>query len=169
MGGVICYLRLLIFLLEILIPACASSSPAFLMMYSANKLNKQGNNIQPWRTPFPIWNQSAVPCPVLTLASWPVYRFQEAGQVVWYSHPFQNFSQFIVIHTVKGFGIVNKAEIVLKWMISKMCIFSSPSCFYHDWDFDYCLWEIEGEGGWEWYCEGCPLFLRADGLECIFW
>ena len=36
---------------------------------------------------------------------------QEAGQVVWYSHFFQNFPQFIVIHTVKGFGIVNKAEI----------------------------------------------------------
>ena len=34
-----------------------------------------------------------------------------AGQVVWYSHLFQNFPQFIVIHTVKGFGIVNKAEI----------------------------------------------------------
>ena len=41
------YLRLLIFLLAILIPACASSSPAFLMMYSAYKLNKQGDNIQP--------------------------------------------------------------------------------------------------------------------------
>ena len=36
---------------------------------------------------------------------------QEAGQVVWYSHVFQSFPQFIVIHTVKGFGIVNKAEI----------------------------------------------------------
>ena len=36
---------------------------------------------------------------------------QEADQVVWYSHIFQNFPQFIVIHTVKGFGIVNKAEI----------------------------------------------------------
>ena len=36
---------------------------------------------------------------------------QEAGQVVWYSHLFQNFPQFIVIHIVKGFGIVNKAEI----------------------------------------------------------
>ena len=36
---------------------------------------------------------------------------QEAGQVVWYSHLFQNFPQFIVIHTVKGFGIVKKAEI----------------------------------------------------------
>ena len=35
---------------------------------------------------------------------------QEAGQVVWYSHLFQNFPEFIVIHTVKGFGIVNTAE-----------------------------------------------------------
>ena len=51
------YLRLLIFLPAILIPACVSS-PAFLMMYSAYKLNKRGDNIQPWRTPFRIWNQS---------------------------------------------------------------------------------------------------------------
>ena len=36
---------------------------------------------------------------------------QEAGQIVWYSHVFQNFPQFIVIHTVKGFDIVSKAEI----------------------------------------------------------
>ena len=36
---------------------------------------------------------------------------QEVGQVVWYSHLFQNFQQFIVIHAVKGFGIVNKAEV----------------------------------------------------------
>ena len=68
------YLRLLIFLLAILIPACASSRPAFLMMYSAYKLKKQADNIQPWCTLFPIWNQSVVPCPVLTVSSWPVYR-----------------------------------------------------------------------------------------------
>ena len=68
------YLRLLIFLPAILILACASSSPVFLMKYSAYKLNKQGDNIQPWCPPFPIWNQS-VPCPVLTVASWPAYRF----------------------------------------------------------------------------------------------
>ena len=36
---------------------------------------------------------------------------KEAGQVVWYSHLFQNFPQFVVIHTVKGFGIVTKAEV----------------------------------------------------------
>ena len=43
-------------------------------MSSAYKLNKQGDNIQPWHTPFPIWNQSVAPCPVLTVASWPAYR-----------------------------------------------------------------------------------------------
>ena len=46
------YLRLLIFLSAILIPVCASSSPAFLVMYSAYKLNKKGDNLQPWHTPF---------------------------------------------------------------------------------------------------------------------
>ena len=36
---------------------------------------------------------------------------QEEARVVWYSHLFQNFSQFVVIHTVRGFGIANKAEV----------------------------------------------------------
>ena len=69
------YLRLLIYLQAVLIPACASSSPAFLMMYSAYELNKQSTNIQPWRTSFPIWDQSVVPCPVITVASWSAYNF----------------------------------------------------------------------------------------------
>ena len=80
------YLRLLIFLPAIVIPAYVSSSPVFLMMYSAYKLNKQGDNIQPLRAPFPIWNQSAVPCPVLTVASWPAYRFLKR-QVRWSGIP----------------------------------------------------------------------------------
>ena len=50
------YLRLLIFLPAILIPACASSILAFCKMYSAHKLNKQGDSIQPWHIPFLIWN-----------------------------------------------------------------------------------------------------------------
>ena len=45
------------------------------MIYSACKLNKQGDNIQPWRTPFPVWKQSVVPCPILIVASWPAFRF----------------------------------------------------------------------------------------------
>ena len=69
------YLRLLIFLPAILIPANESTSPAFLMMYFVYKLNKQGDNIQPWRTPFPILNQSDVLHPILTAASCPAYRF----------------------------------------------------------------------------------------------
>ena len=78
------YLRLLTFILAFLIPACASSSPAFRMMYSAYKLNKQGDNIYHWHNPFPIWNQSVVPCLVLTVASWPVHRFLRR-QVRWSS------------------------------------------------------------------------------------
>ena len=50
---------------------------------------------------------------------------QEAGQVVWYSHLFQNFPQFTVIHTVKGFGIVNKAEIDVSLECS--CFFDDPA------------------------------------------
>ena len=80
------YLRLLIFLPEILIWVWASSSPAFIMMYSASKLNKQGDNIQPWHTPFPIWNQSVIPCLVLTVASWPAYTFLRR-QVRWSGIP----------------------------------------------------------------------------------
>ena len=48
---------------------------------------------------------------------------EEADQVVWYSHLFQNFSQFVVIHTVKGFGIINEAEVD---------VFLELSCFFYD-------------------------------------
>ena len=80
------FLRLLIFLLAILILACASASSAFYMLYSAYKLNKQGDNIQPWCTLFPIWNQSIVSCLVRIVASWPAYRFLRK-QVRWSSVP----------------------------------------------------------------------------------
>ena len=49
--------------------------PGICVICSAYKLNKQGDNIQPWHTPFLIWNQTVVPCPVLTVASWPAYRY----------------------------------------------------------------------------------------------
>ena len=64
------YVKFLIFLLVILTPGYASFSLAFCMMYSAYKLNKQGNNIHPLCILFPIF-----PCLVLTVASWPEYRF----------------------------------------------------------------------------------------------
>ena len=117
------YLRLLIFFQAILILVCASSSPAFHMMYSAYELNKHSDNIQPWYTPFPIWNQSIVPCLVLTVASWSAYRFL-SRQIKWSDIPmFKNFPQFVVIHTVKGFGILNKA---------KVDVFLELSCFFYD-------------------------------------
>ena len=76
------YLRLLVFLPEILIPACASSSLGFFVMYSEYKFNEQSDNIQRWCTPFPIWNQPVVQGPVLTAVSWPVIQiFHEAGKV----------------------------------------------------------------------------------------
>ena len=69
------YLGLVIFLPAILILAYASSSPTLSMMYFAYKLNKQGDNIQPWCVPFPILKQCVVPCLVRTVVSWPTYRF----------------------------------------------------------------------------------------------
>ena len=83
--------------------------------------------MQPWRIPFPIWKQSVVPCPVLTVASSPAYRFLRR-QVRWSGNPiswrillWQN-SNFVVIHAVKGFGVVNKAEVD---------VFLELSCFFH--------------------------------------
>ena len=76
------YLRLLIFLSAVLILAYASSSLAFPMMYLPYKLNQQADNIYPWHTSFPILKQSVVPCLVLTIASWPTYRFCRR-QVSW--------------------------------------------------------------------------------------
>ena len=118
------YLRLLIFLPTILIPACTSSSLAFLMMYSAYKLNKQGDNIQPWYTPSPICNQTVVLCLVLTIASWSAYRFLRR-QVRWSSILISLRIVFVVIHTVQGFGVVNKGEIDV--FLEFSCLFYDPT------------------------------------------
>ena len=92
-------------------------------MCSAYQLNKQGDNIQPWHTPFPIWNQSVVL--VLTVASWPAYRFLKR-QIRWSGIPISfRIFQFIVIHTVKGFGIVIKAEVDIFLEVSHL--FDDPT------------------------------------------
>ena len=117
------YLRLLIFLPATVIPACASSSWAFHMRYSVYTLNEQGGNIQPLHTPFLIWNQSAVPRSAVPSASWPAYRLLWR-QLRWSSIQVSvSFPQFVVIHTVKGFCMVNKAEVG---------IFREFSCFFYD-------------------------------------
>ena len=87
---------------------------------SAYKLNKQGDNIQPWCTSFPILNQPIVPCPALTVSSWPVYRFFRR-QIRWYDIAISlsifhsPLSLFFVIHTVKGFSVANEAEEDVFW------------------------------------------------------
>ena len=87
---------------------------------------------------------------------------QEAGRVIWYSSFFKNFPQFVVIHTVKGFNIVNEAEVFLEFpcffydptdvgnLISVSCAFSKPSLYIWKFlvhvllkpslrDFEHCL------------------------------
>ena len=76
------YLRLLMFLPPILIPACNSSSPAFLMMCSAYRLSKQNVRRHACHTSISILNQSIVPYRVLTVVSWPTNRFLRS-QVMW--------------------------------------------------------------------------------------
>ena len=90
------YLRLLIYLLAILIPACDSSSLVFCTMYSTYKLYKQGDNIQPWRTPYPIFEPVCCfmfgsDCCFLTH----IQVSQDTGKVVWYSHLFK-FSTVVI-------------------------------------------------------------------------
>ena len=119
------YLRFLIFLPAILIPACEPFNPAFCMMYSTYKLNNQGDNIQPWYTSFPIWNQGIVPCLVVTGVSCPAYRLLRR-QVRWSNIPIcLRIFQFVVIHTVKGFSIVNEAEIDVS--LEFLCFFYDPA------------------------------------------
>ena len=75
-------------------------APGFWMMYSAHMLNKQGNNIQPCCTPFPVVN----PCPSCSLSGSNccfltcIQVSQETGKVVWYSYLFKNFPQSSVNH-----------------------------------------------------------------------
>ena len=95
-------------------------------MYPAYKLNKQGDNIQSWHIPFPIWNQSLVPYPVLTVASCPAYRFlkrQVRCSGIPISFRICGGPQLVMVHTVRSFGIVDKAEID---------VFLDLSCFFND-------------------------------------
>ena len=117
------YLRLLIFLPATLILSRASSSPAFSMMYSAYKLNKQGDNIQPRHTPFPIWNQSVVPCPVLTVAPDLHIGFSRGRSDGLVFPSLSEFSKVYCDPHSQKFGIGNKAEIDL---------FPELSSFFHD-------------------------------------
>ena len=92
-------------------------------MYFAYKLNKQGNNIQPWCIPFLTWNQSVDSCPVLTTASWPAYRFLRR-QIRWSGTPITwRIFHSLLSSTQSDFGIIKKAEVN---------VFLEPSRFFND-------------------------------------
>ena len=117
------FLRLLKFLEPVLIPAYNTSRLAFLLMCSGYRLNKQGDGRQPCRTPFSIQNLSVVLYRVLTVASQPIHVSQETGKMVWYSHHLKSFPQFVMMHTLKGFSVVNETEVD---------IFLEFLCFLYD-------------------------------------
>ena len=117
-------MRLLTFLPPILIPACISSIPAFLMMCSVYRLNKQGNSRQPCHTPFSILNQSAVPYRVLTVASWPAHMFLRR-QVRWSDIPIslRPFHSLLWSTQSKALSMVNEKEIA---------VFLKFPCFFYN-------------------------------------
>ena len=80
-------------------------------------------NIHPWHTSFPIWNQSVVSCTVITIAFWPAYRFLRR-QVRLSGIPISFRIFHSLLSTVKGFGIVDKAEVDI--FLEHLCFFDDP-------------------------------------------
>ena len=126
------YLRLLIFLQAVLITVCASSSPSFHIMYSAYKLNKSRMAIHSLDGLLSQFGASPL-FHVRFCCFFDLHtggrrqeaggRRQETGKVIWYSHFFKNFPQFVVIHTVQGFRVVNETEVD---------VFMEFSCSFYD-------------------------------------
>ena len=86
-----------------------------------NRLNKQVENIQPWCAPFSIWNQAVAPCPVLNVACWLAYRFLRR-QITWSGIPVSlRIFHSLSWSTVKGFGVVNEAEVNVFLELSCFC------------------------------------------------
>ena len=151
------YLRLLIFHLAILITALFSL--AFSMTYSAYKLNKQGNNTQPWCTAFPIVNQSVVPCLVLTVASWPAYRFVRR-QVRWLGIP----------HLFNHFPVYCDPDSQRLWYNQwsrSRCFSAIPYFLLYSGNCTICNPRILSEISWILHFLGSPLpgVLRREGLS----
>ena len=122
------------------------------MIYSAYKLNKQGDNIKPWHTACPIWNQSVVPCPVPTVASWPAYRFLKR-QVRWSGIPIS----FRIFHS-------------LLWSTQSWMTEDEMAGWHHWLDGCESGWTPgagDGQGGLA-YCDswGCK---ESDTTERLIW
>ena len=111
------------------------------MMCSAYRLNKQGNSRQPCRIPFSILNHSVVHTGFYCCFLTRIQISQETGKMVWYSHLFKSFPQFVMIHTVKGFSVVDETEVdvflefpcflynpaIVSNLISRFSVFSKHS------------------------------------------
>ena len=123
---------------------------------------------------------SFVPCPVLTCFLTCTQIPQEAGQVVWYSHLLQNFPRFIVIHTVKGFGIVNRAEIVIFlelscfFDLSHLSALTTLECYFHISRL-YKLYLIDlsrskklKDDIWDWFIFELLFFSTVPGILQMF-
>ena len=124
-GGVICIFDIIDIALGNLGSSLCFIHPSISHDFSAYKLNKQRDNFQPWCTPFLIWNQCIFPCPVLTVAYWLAYRFLRS-QVRWSGvSMFLRIFQFFVTHTVKGTGVVYKAEICFS--VTLLLFFYDPT------------------------------------------
>ena len=116
---------------------------------------------------FPNLNQFVVPIVVLTVASWPTYRFLRR-QVRWSDIP-KNFPQLVVIHTVKGFGIVNEADVFLEFsyffyapmyvgnLISGSSAFSKTSLN---------IWKFTVHELWKPHLENFQLYFVSMWNEC---
>ena len=112
--------RLLIFLLAILIPACVSSSQAFSRMYSAYKLNKYGDNIQPWRMPISILNQSVL-CSKFSLI---IYFVHNINSSAFYDYIFFLAQLFLINSFLDGI-------LLLSYITSSfLCLFPDSSTLF---------------------------------------
>ena len=161
-----CHLHLMLLMLlpAIFIPACDSLSLAFHTMYSAYKLNKQSDNIVLTYS-FPNFepvhcSMSRSNCCFFSC----IQVSQVTGKVVWYSYLCNNFPQFVVIHTVKGFSIVSEVEVdfffnplafsVIQWVLAIWPLvplpFLSQTCTSASTQFIYCWslkkWDNQGAG-----------------------
>ena len=87
----------------------------FSLRYNLEKVKFTSFSLEPVRCSMSSSDRCFLTC---------IYVSQQAGQMVWYSHLFQNFLQLIVIHTVKGFDIVIKAEIDV--LLELSCFFDDP-------------------------------------------
>ena len=127
-------------------------------MYSAYELNKQGENILPLCTPFPVWNQSIVPCPVLTVASWHSYSFLRR-QARWYGIPYFliNGGYIDFIHHAKlkaciiwpiSYHVSHHLTLVITSPVStsmnlmKSINFYNSHVYVRSWNFSFYVWLI---------------------------